>query len=312
MAVEHLRVGDLVLTASGAARPVAWVGRRTLDCARHPRPWDVRPVRVRAHAFAHGQPCRDLLLSPDHAVLVEGCLIPVRLLLNGATVAQQAAADITYYHVELDRHDILLAERLPAESYLDTGNRAAFENGGRPVMLHPDFAGLAVWRARGCAPLLLGGPAVAAARRRLLRRAARLGHALTREPTLLALADGQPLAMRAQGAGRRLDLPPGTQAVRLRSRVCVPADTQGRDTRALGFAIGRVWLDGRELDRAGAAFAAGWHPPEPHWRWTDGDATLLVAGARALAFEVALRGRYWTAPRGDAPPSWPARRRGVA
>jgi hypothetical protein len=260
----------------------------------------VHPVRVRAGAFADGLPARDLLLSPDHAVFADGGLIPVRYLLNGVTVTQQAVREITYFHVELDRHDILFAEGLPAESYLDTGNRAAFENAGAPVMLHPDFAGLAAWRAKGCAALLLGGPAVAAVRRRLLRRAAQAGHALTREPTLLALADGLPVPMRAQGAGRRLDLPPGTQAVRLLSRICVPADTLGRDTRRLGFAIGRVWLDGVAIDRAGPAFASGWHHAEPHWRWTDGDATLLVDGARALAFEVAVRGRYWTAA--AAPP----------
>jgi hypothetical protein len=56
-----------------------------------------------------------------------------------------------------------------------------------------------------------------------------------------------------------------------------------------------VWLDGTEIDRAGPAFASGWHAAEPHWRWTDGDATLVVAGAQRLAFEVAVTGRYWTA-----------------
>jgi len=48
--------------------------------------------------------------------------------------------EVTYYHVELDDHDLLLAEGLPVESYLDTGDRSNFENGGGPIALHPDFS----------------------------------------------------------------------------------------------------------------------------------------------------------------------------
>jgi len=108
------------------------------------------PVRVRAGAFGPGMPVRDLLLSPDHAVFVEGTLIPVRYLVNGASIAQEERDSITYYHVELPAHDVLLAERLPCESYLDTGNRADFEGGGPALVLHPDFARDA-WLAGACA-----------------------------------------------------------------------------------------------------------------------------------------------------------------
>jgi hypothetical protein len=125
--VQNVRVGDAVPgQVSGALRRVRWVGRRTVDVENHPRPWDVAPVRIRADTLAPGQPCRDLLLSPDHAVLIDGALIPVRHLLNGATVVQEVCSTITYLHVELDRHDVLLADGLPCESYLDTGNRHAF------------------------------------------------------------------------------------------------------------------------------------------------------------------------------------------
>jgi hypothetical protein len=120
-------VGDVVPgQVSGQTRRVTWVGRRTVEVRRHPRPWDVAPVRIRAGALAAGQPARDLLLSPDHAVLVDGALIPVRYLVNGATIVQQRVVRITYWHVELDRHDVLLAEGMPCESFLDTGNRATF------------------------------------------------------------------------------------------------------------------------------------------------------------------------------------------
>ena len=125
VAVEALRIGQRVCTAEGEMKPISWIGHRTIV-------GEVWPVRVRAHAFGPGQPHRDLWLSQDHAVLVDGVLIPIRYLVNGATVCQERRDWVTYFHVELAMHDGLLAEGLPAESYLDTGNRAAFANGGRP------------------------------------------------------------------------------------------------------------------------------------------------------------------------------------
>ncbi len=71
---------------------------------------------------------------------------------------------MTYYHVELPAHGVLLAEGLPAESYLDTGDRTNFANGGGPIALHPDFASR-VWEAEGCAPLVVTGPVLDATRR---------------------------------------------------------------------------------------------------------------------------------------------------
>jgi autotransporter-associated beta strand protein len=167
VAVEALRVGERVRVVGGGVRPIRWIGSRGLDPARHPRPRAVLPVRIARDAFGAGVPHRDLFLSPDHAVYCEDVLIPVQCLVNGTTVRQMpAAGTVVYYHVELDRHDVLLAEGLPVESYLDTGNRAAFENADRPTMLHPDFAPI-VWEASGYAPLVVTGAPLQAARDRL-------------------------------------------------------------------------------------------------------------------------------------------------
>jgi len=164
--VEDLAIGDTVCTLLGGTAPIDWIGRRDVDCRRHRAPALVWPVRIRAGAFGAGLPRRDLLLSPDHAVFADGVLIPVKYLVNTSTIAQVAVDRVTYYHVELSRHDLLLAEGLPTESLLPGGDRSSFSNGGGAVRLHADFHSRA-WEAHGCAPLVVAGPQVDAVRRRL-------------------------------------------------------------------------------------------------------------------------------------------------
>ena len=132
--IELLAVGDLVLTESGEEQPIVWIGHRHVDCRHHPHPHHVWPVRVWKGAFAASIPHNDLMLSPDHAVFVDGVLVPIRYLINGRTIVQEQVDEVTSRHVELPYHDVILAERLPCESYLDTGNREAFENVGTRTM----------------------------------------------------------------------------------------------------------------------------------------------------------------------------------
>ena len=175
VAVEAIAAGDLVLTLSGQARPVVWVGRRHVGVTRHKKPETVRPVVVEAGAFGEALPARDLVLSPDHAIYVDGSLIPVKYLVNGANVRALKVAAVTYHHIELADHDVVFAEGMPAETFLDTGNRTNFE-GGSVVAAHPDFGTACdlvfhMWEARGFAPLVLAGPVVERARALLAFRA---------------------------------------------------------------------------------------------------------------------------------------------
>ena len=172
--VEDLNIGDNVLTEPDAApQSIVWIGKRLVDCRHHPDPRKVWPVRIAAGAFAPNQPTRDLFLSPDHAVFVDDVLIPVKYLINGGNIAQIEVNEVEYYHIELAHHDIIVAEGLPVESYLDTGDRASFANGGAAMDLFPVFGsgvGLEILReACSRAPLVIVGAVVEGVRRRLDR-----------------------------------------------------------------------------------------------------------------------------------------------
>jgi autotransporter passenger strand-loop-strand repeat protein len=293
VAVEDLRVGDRAASAFGGTVAVRWLGYRSIDCRRHPKPHDVWPVHIAPGAFGADQPRRDLWLSPDHAVFVDGVLIPVRYLLNDATIRQEAADEVTYWHVELPLHDVLFAEGLPAESYLDTGNRGAFANGGGVVMLHPDFA-LRVWEAQACAPLVVEGAGAVAARSVLLDRAEALGHSLTDEPDLRLVVGGRSVRGTVFAGVHRFRLPRGVTVARLLTRSAVPAFVRADsdDHRRLGVAVSRMTLDGREITLTDARLGKGWYGVENGWRWTDGDAAIAVAKARVLEIGLAMTARY--------------------
>ncbi len=290
MPVEALRPGTVMRLANGATAAVTWIGHVRVDCRQHRRPRQVWPVRVRAHAFGPGRPQRDIRLSPDHAVWLgpeetgEGaCLVPVKHLLNGASIVQEEADFVNYFHVELAAHAVLLAAGLAVESYLDDGNRAAF---ARSIGARGPRRG---WQL-ACAPLFTGGPMLRAARQRLLAQAAALGFSLCRDADLRLEAGGRVLrAAAVRGRLHRFVLPAATRHIRVRSQSGVPAelDPESADQRRLGARLGGVVASGRMVPLDSPAFGAGFYPPEGtngrRWRWTDGTGELtLPLGATVL------------------------------
>ncbi len=175
--VETLAPGDLVATVSGAGapmKPVVFLGRRRFVLAGHPAAATLAPVRIAAGALAENTPHRDLLVSPDHCLFLDGRLVPARLLVNGSTITvEHRMAEVTYFHIELEGHDVVLAEGAAAESWLDTGNRAWFENAPvarLAVQGTLDAYGEGFDAARACAPMVQGGPELAAIRDALALR----------------------------------------------------------------------------------------------------------------------------------------------
>jgi hypothetical protein len=268
-AVDALRPGELVLTASGEQVPVIWIGHRRFTLAARP---DVAPIRFLAGSLRSNVPSRDLMVSPEHAMGLDGGLVPARLLVNGSTILRDTSmTEITYYHVELSRHALLLAEGAAAESWLDTGNRATFANAPVPIHLHGDFEpDLAsdAWRTRACAPLVEGGPSLAIIRARIEGRAATQGIGTGALQTVWLENTGVHSIVVPAGA---------TGLVRLAS---VSAKAPG-DQRRLGAGITAVAVNGAELALSDERLALGFHGLESAGtlRWTDGQALLDLGRA---------------------------------
>lgn len=297
-AVESFTVGDLVLTASGAMRAIKWIGETFVRPSRHPRAHQVQPVRVRAGAFGADMPLRDLRLSPGHAVYVDGVLVPVGLLVNGATIVQEEVESIRYFHVELDSHDVLLADGLPCESYLDDGNRASFANAGDHAALHGRLDPVN-WDD-ACAPLVAAGPQLSAIQQSLLTRAEALGWTRTESADLVIEVDGVVTpAERIGTQGFRFHVPTAEQVV-LRSASGVLAHVLPgmADRRQLGVAVAALRIDGTAVPLDGTSFAAGFYEVEQHgeqgWRWTNGAAVIDVGGrACTIEVDIALVAPSW-------------------
>jgi hypothetical protein len=138
-AVESLAMGDLMLTITGETRPIRWIGRQTVS-AVFADPITKLPVRIKAGALADSVPSRDLLVSPGHALLIDGVLIQAGALVNGSSITRDddLPASFTYYHIETADHSIILAENTPAETFVDNVTRASFDNALEYVAMFAD------------------------------------------------------------------------------------------------------------------------------------------------------------------------------
>jgi len=221
--------------------------------------------------------------------------MPARALVNGASIVQVQVEQIIWWHLELAAHDVVLAEGLPAETYLDTGNRMAFENAGKAVALHPRF-GRQVHTALAYAPFADAGWPVRHARAALQARLPDLGFTAA-EADWWIEADGAVLPA-VNGAWQ---VPAGATA-RICSAAWRPMDMEhgNADTRLLGVCLGGIAIDGLAVTLDDARLREGFHPVERDgaamWRWTAGAAILpadLFAEGGVLTLDVVRPALVW-------------------
>ncbi|MDI3337267.1 Hint domain-containing protein [Defluviimonas aestuarii] len=127
--IEHLRVGDRVLTRDNGYREVRWIGGRRFDSADLARFPELRPIRIAANSFARGIPQRDLTVSPQHRLLLSGAdavelggeteILAAAVDLMSVLKAEPADVDgVIYYHIMFDAHEIIWANGCWSESFL--------------------------------------------------------------------------------------------------------------------------------------------------------------------------------------------------
>ncbi len=162
--VETLVIGDMVRAFGAGHTPIKWIGRRSYAgrfLAGNP---NVQPVCFRRGSLGNGLPRRDLYVSPEHAMFLEGFLIPARHLVNGTTITKVCDLEsVDYFHIELETHDVILAEGAASETYIDDDSRGMFANASDFAARYPD----AVSDRCFCALRIEHGYELEAIRRRL-------------------------------------------------------------------------------------------------------------------------------------------------
>jgi hypothetical protein len=272
--VEDLAVGDMMMTLRGEPQPIAWIGKGRVLATRGRRN-EATPVIVRKDALGDNAPNRDLHVTKGHSLYLGRALIPVECLVNHRSIVwDDRAQEVEIYHIELDAHDVLIADGSPAESYRDDGNRWLFQNANSGWNQLPKPS---------CAPVLTGGPIVDAIWQQLLERAGPRNVLPSTDGADLHLwVDGKRIDAIERGAdfcAFRLRTAPAS--VWIRSRAAIPQELGiARDDRSLGVATRRLVLAQprrqQTIDAASASLIDGYHKfeAEAGIRWTDGDAAV--------------------------------------
>ncbi|GBR54009.1 outer membrane protein [Neokomagataea thailandica NBRC 106555] len=307
IAVENLKIGTQIHTPNGLM-PLKWLGHRSITVAKQKHPEDNWLVRIRRGAFAEGTPARDLLVTQEHCMVFDGRLVPARMLVNNRSViVDRSINSYTYYHVELESHAAIWAEKTLTESYLDTGNRDQFEN-NTVVSLSPRR------RTGGSVtlPLDTSRDFVEPIFRSIAERAGVAGatsqHGMTCDPDLHLLTEtGEVIRpRRISGEQHVFFLPDTIEHVKIMSRSSRPSDVVGPyvdDRRDLGVLIGQMKLFGANKTTSievpsSPVELSGWYDCSAETgRWTNGAATLFVGPARnneprILTLQILSQGHY--------------------
>ncbi|MDL2170395.1 Hint domain-containing protein [Asaia sp. HumB] len=318
IAVENLVVGDQVLAmvnGKEVLREIIWTGHRSTT-VRQGLPDDEAgyPVRIKQNALGENVPHKDLLVTPEHAMFLNGAFVPARMLVNGSSIFyDRTITQFDFYHVETDEHSVIWSDGALSESYLDTGDRKTFSLNSPVVRLLN--APQRDWALHAAAPLKVERDFVEPLFNELEARAKVLGMermalpAATTGDSDLHLVDtsGRVIrALRKTGRAHVFMVPADASELRIVSRTARPVDMVGPfvdDRRHLGVLVGeiQIWEAGetRVLDTHLKADAlSGWANREQGaHRWTTGNAVLPLTDMRSgvaamLSIEIQAGGPY--------------------
>lgn len=322
VAIEVIQVGDQVVTFDwknneNVIRTVKWVGK-----AHHTVLSNVYddaagyPVRIKKDAFADKVPYKDMLITPEHCLFIEGGFIPVRMLVNGGSIYyDHSIRSYDYYHLELEEHSVITVDGVLSESYLNTANHECFEQSGNVISLK---IGTKTWESDAAAPLMTFRDKVESIYHRIKERADGLGCArqrndriMTHDPELcLVMEQGKVIYPHSRSKKDQylFVLPSGIEQIYIHSLSSRPSDVIGPfldDRRELGVLVGNIILfDQKKVSSICFHLEEdelyGWHVLEnKKCRWTNGHALLPVGkeqqegNVRMLMMELLAAGPYF-------------------
>jgi len=320
VAVEQIRVGDritAIVDGTPQSREVIWTGSghcridRTLpdDLAGY-------PVCIRKDALGADMPTRDLYVTAEHGLLLDGHFIPARMLVNGHSIFyDKSREEYAFYHFETKEHSVVAADGVLSESYLDTGNRAMFSVQSSRI---DPVIGMLSWDRDAAAPLMTDRERVEPIYNRIEKMqpaVTKPERALTDHADLHLVTDDGVIVrpLRVAGAKHVFQLPPSAQSVTIRSRTARPCDIVGPfhdDRRNLGVLVGQIlqFVSGEIVDydrHLSDCEMSGWHNyAGGASRWTSGDGFLFVADTlgeehRLVSLEILAGGPYLCADQGS-------------
>ncbi|GBQ09601.1 Hint domain-containing protein [Swaminathania salitolerans] len=305
VAIELLEPGDLVLCLEDgmlSPRPVQSIERGVMRVPSVSTLGDDErgfSVCIARDAIRPGVPYRDLRVTAEHCMALDGVLVPVRMLVNGRTIRYDTELlEYRYFHLRMETHALVLANGVLTETFLEEGHRSVTTQNARPGPIRPVL------------PIETGRARVEPIHRHLSARAEALGHDPAPVEAVGPCNSGEVHLVDCRG--RRFDpirrnghvhvfrVPGSARKLRIASAVARPCDTIGPfvdDRRYLGALIGSISLYEAETLHEQAIHLenralAGWSDLDSrHCRWTRGEAVLpLPAGdatsPRVLAIEI--------------------------
>lgn len=320
VAVENLRVGDSVMTwdwkaQAAVERPVVWTGGKHVTVREGLVDDEAGyPVRILKNAIAHNVPSKDLLVTPEHSLFFENRFVPVRMLVNGASIFyDRSITSYDYFHIETEEHAVIWANDTLTESYLNTGNHTIFSQTGQNVRFAVPSA--RTWQANGAAPLTVERGSVEPLFNALVAHSKVIGCSVKAvRPQLTQYSDIRLLTpmeqvirpVRYVGDKAVFMLPANIDTVQIASLTSRPSETIGPfvdDRRHLGVLVGQITLfDGQKVKEVTTHLT---QPDLPGWdvqetaprRWTNGAAMLRLPSSsnqdtRQLSLQIISAGPY--------------------